>query len=180
MTGRARASIAASMLLVLSLGACGPQGRDPQKAAEAVQEGLTAHKAGDMEAAEEAYTEALEFQPDNKYALFNLGLIYQTRGENAQAEERYRTALDADPNFLPALYNLALVRTEAGASEEAVDLYRRVVALAPENAAAHYNLGLLLIQMGEGRDGREEVELALRLDPSLVDVSPAPQASPGG
>ncbi|MGH2678552.1 MAG: tetratricopeptide repeat protein [Actinomycetota bacterium] len=173
-----RITIAGWLLLLLTLGACGSQGgSDRKQAAEALREGLAAHRDGDIEAAEEAYTQVLEALPENKFALFNLGLIAQTRGDNAEAEELYRRALDSDANFTPALYNLALVRTEEGAPEEAVELYRRVVAIAPENAAAHHNLGLLLIREGERKEGREELELALRLDPSLLE-SPEPETSP--
>jgi protein O-GlcNAc transferase len=177
MTGRARA-ITATVLLAFSLGACGSQESERQQAAESLRQGLTAHRSGNIEAAEEAYSDVLERQPTNKFALFNLGLIAQTRGDNAQAEERYRSALDSDPDFLPALYNLALVRAEEGASEEAIELYRRVVTIAPENAAAHHNLGLLLIKEGERREGREELELALRLNPALLE-SPEPPAAGG-
>jgi tetratricopeptide (TPR) repeat protein len=177
MTGLSRISIATSLLLVLGLGACGSKESDRQQAAEALREGLAAHRDGDIEAAQEAYADVLEIVPDNKFALFNLGLIAQTRGDNGEAEERYRRALASDANFTPALYNLALVRAEEGATEEAIELYRRVVAIAPENAAAHHNLGLLLIREGDRKEGREELELALQLDPSLLE-SPEPQASP--
>jgi tetratricopeptide (TPR) repeat protein len=177
MTVRARISVAASLLVLLTLGACGSPESDRKQAGEALREGLAAHRDGDIEAAEEAYMEVLEILPDNKFALFNLGLISQTRGNNAEAVERYRRALDSDAKVTPALYNLALVRSDEGATEEAIELYRRVVAIAPDNAAAHHNLGLLLIREGERKEGREELELALRLDPGLLE-SPKPQASP--
>ena len=95
-----RERAAPALVILLALGACGPSEPNPERAAEAVQEGLAAHRAGQTEDAEEAYEEALEHDPDNKYALFNLGLIAQTRGDDSLAEMRYRRALRTDPDPL--------------------------------------------------------------------------------
>src|SRR5918996_1536709 len=120
-----RAALRILLVSSLMLQAC--QGQADQEAAgEALQEGLEAHRSGDVETAEERYREVLDLQPRNKFALYNLGLIKQNRGDSAGAEADYRRALNVDPNFVPVLFNLAIVRTDAGASEEAVELYRRV------------------------------------------------------
>ena len=159
---------ALKILLGLSLVLQACQGQsDQEAAAEALQRGLEAHRADDLDTAEEEYQEVLEIQPRNKHALYNLGLINQTRGDGQGAEAFYRRALNVDPDFVPVLFNLAILRTEAGAREEAVDLYRRVTDLAPDNAGAYLNLGLLLRDMGRTREAARELETAVELDPSL-------------
>jgi tetratricopeptide (TPR) repeat protein len=155
------------VLLLITLSAC-QGGSDRQAAAETLQEGLEAHRTGDLEAAEESYREVLEIEPDNKFALYNLALIQQTRGEASLAEQNYRRALTVDPDFVPALFNLAILRTEAGASQEALELYRHVIDLEPDRAAAHLNLGLLLQDLGRKKEAREELARAVELDPGLA------------
>ena len=137
-------------------------------AAEAVQRGLQAHGEGRLDAAAAAYHEALDLDPQNKYAFYNLGLIDQTSGRPRSAENYYRLALSADPEFTPALFNLAILRTAAGDTREAIDLYRRVTALKPDEAGPHLNLGFLLRSIGQEAEGDAEIQRALQLDPALA------------
>ncbi len=51
-------------------------------AGEAVEAGLAKHVEGDLEGAAASYDDALESEPGNVLALYNLGLIAQTQGEN--------------------------------------------------------------------------------------------------
>jgi tetratricopeptide (TPR) repeat protein len=147
---------------------------DQERAEAALEEGLEAHAAGDLEAAEEAYVRVIELDPQNKFAYYNLGVIEQGRGELGRAESRYRTAIGIDPRFVAALFNLAILRAEAGATAEAIELYETIIEVEPENAGAHLNLGFLLIERGDTERGRAELEQAIQLDPSLQErIDPA-------
>ena len=115
------------------------------------------------------FVAALDADPDNVFALYNLGFVAQSNGERPSAERYYRAALDEDPNFEAALFNLALLRERAGGTQEAIALYRRVVVVNADNAEAHLNLGLLLLEAGRQREGQAEIQAAIRLDRSLVD-----------
>ncbi|MGH2673242.1 MAG: tetratricopeptide repeat protein, partial [Actinomycetota bacterium] len=152
---------------------------DGERSEAALEEGLEAHAAGDLAAAEEAYERAIQLDPQNKFAYYNLGVIEQSRGELPPAESHYRTTLGLDPDFVPALFNLAILRTEAGFADEAVTLYEHLIEVTPIEsaspedvrlvAAAHLNLGFLLIEQGQERRGQRELDEAVRLDPSLED-----------
>ena len=163
---------AIGLVLVLVLGAAlllRSGGDERDEAQLALQQGLQAHAEGDLETAERAYRRVLVFDPQNKFAYYNLGVISQSRGDLAEAESDYEAAIQTDPDFVPALFNLAILRAEAGADEEAVELYERIIEVDPEYAAAHLNLGFLLIELGDDARGRVELEEAVRLDPSLED-----------
>lgn len=161
---------AIGLVLVLALGGfllLRSGGDETDQAQQALQEGLQAHAQGDLETAERAYRRVLVFDPQNKFAYYNLGVISQSRGDLAGAESNYQLAVDADPDFVPALFNLAILRVEAGADEEAVGLYEHIIEVDPQYAAAHLNLGFLLIELGDEARGRAELEEAVRLDPTL-------------
>lgn len=166
----------AMVLLVALVGSCGKEEpTDAQLANQALERGLRAHTEGNLTGAVAAYNEVLVYDPQNKFAYYNLGLIDQTEGRAESAEANYRQVLSIDPTYGPALFNLAILRTAAGASQEAVDLYRQVVEIDPSNASAHLNLGFLLLDLGKTSQGEQQLNAAVELDPSLADrISPVP------
>jgi superkiller protein 3 len=182
---RDRRVLALGLVLILVIGVvifflARGDGSEQERAQAAVDEGLAAHAAGDLATAEEAYRRAIELDPQNPFAYYNLGVIAQSEGELADAEFNYRTAIDLDPAFVEALFNLAILRADAGASDEAIELYERVIEEQPEYAAAHLNLGFLLIAEGEEEAGQAALDEAVRLDPSLEDRISQAQEEPEG
>ena len=165
------------------LGACGSGDSGSSKAnntgggvkgaAALVAKGLQEQAAGDLASAKRDYTQAIADDPKNKFAYYNLGLIQQIGGDKAAAEANYRVALSIDPKFAQPLYNLAILRTAANSITEAIDLYRRTIAASPKAADAHFNLGLLLRQTGNVAEGNLEVQVAVKLDPSLASRAKA-------
>jgi tetratricopeptide (TPR) repeat protein len=164
------------ILVVLAMAGCSGDG-EGEEADELLQQGLEAQAAGDLAAAEDAYLQVIQLDPQNKFAYYNLGVIEQSRGELPAAESHYRTTLGLDPDFVPALFNLAILRTEADFAEEATTLYEHLIEVTPIEtaspedvklvAAAHLNLGFLLIEQGREGLGQKELDEAVRLDPSL-------------
>jgi tetratricopeptide (TPR) repeat protein len=174
----------ALVLPLLIIGACSKGTTDSDQASSALAAGLKAHAAGRLDEAAADYRKVLVYDPRNKFAYYNLGVIEQTQGDGGSAESDYRIALTIDPDFVPALFNLAILRTSSGGDREAIDLYRQVIQIDEGYAAAHLNLGFLLIDNGQEREGNAELAIAVGLDPTLADripedlqASPVPQPS---
>jgi tetratricopeptide (TPR) repeat protein len=174
MRARTRIVLVACLLMVgTSAAACSSEPEPPgDQAGEVLRRALQAHGDGDLDAAVDLYKQVLVLDPDNKFAYYNLGLIHQTEGRLGAAAEDYELAIGIDPAFAPALFNLATVRAEEGDLEAAIELYRRVLESNPDNAAAHLNLGFALIDVGEGKDGKAELLIAVELDPALESRIP--------
>lgn len=134
-----------------------------------VDAGLKAHAAGRLGKAAKQYDEALEMDPTNQYAFYNLALLDENAGNYGLAEDNYRSALDNDDEYGPALFNLAILRAAADDPDEAISLYERAVDVDKKDAAAWLNLGLLLREEGQERAGNKDVLRALALDSSLED-----------
>jgi tetratricopeptide (TPR) repeat protein len=147
---------------------------EAQLSSEALQRGLEAQRAGDLDEAVENYRMAIRHDPTNVFAYYDLGLVSQQRGDPVDAENWYRLALSYDPDFAPALFNLALVRTDAGSLEEAVELYRRYALLRPDDVGVHLNLADVLSRLGRTEEAQDEYAIARGLDPSLPSFSPRP------
>src|SRR5437868_245912 len=96
---RRAASATAVVVLSLALGACSSSSKpgadgttgsttpaNAKAVAALVQKGLQAQIAGNDTEAEKDFNQVLDADPNNKYAHYNLGLIYQNRGKNSDAE----------------------------------------------------------------------------------------------
>ena len=179
-----RSGSALMVLVVLLMGACSKGKTDSEQASSALAAGLKAHAAGRLDEAAADYDKVLVYDPRNKFAYYNLGVIEQTQGDGGSAESDYRIALTIDPDFVPALFNLAILRTSSGSDREAIDLYEHVIQIDEGYAAAHLNLGFLLIDNGQVKEGKTELAIAVGLDATLADripedlqASPVPQPS---
>ena len=183
---RALSAVAALLAVALLVTGCNrsstPDADEPSEATSAatgsegtaakggpLQRGLQAHVDGDLDAAVAAYQEVLGEDPENKLALYNLGLVEQSRGNNEDAEKYYRSTLEVDAEYTPALFNLAILRTAGDDDEEAVELYQRVVDIDPKNAGAYLNLGFALQALGRDEEAEEAFNTAIELDPSMQE-----------
>jgi tetratricopeptide (TPR) repeat protein len=140
-----------------------------QAAIDAVlQEGLTAHVAGDLATASVKYEQVLSVDPQNKFALFNLGLIAHTNIDYEAAVTNYEAALAVDPSYTPARFNLGLVFADQKRWTPAGEAFRLVLETEPDNAQATYQLGLVLIAEGDEAGGQELIDAAVALDPTVT------------
>ena len=175
---RRAAAAAVGLALVVTLGACSSSAKPGAGAtttgpasvkatAALLQKALQEQVAGNLTQAQTDYMQVIVQDPKNKYAYYDLGLIYQTQGKGSDAESQYRLALTLDTKFGPALYNLAILRTSDNDITGAVDLYRQAIAANAKDANAHFNLGLLLRQTHQP-GGNAEIQTAVNLEPSLA------------
>jgi tetratricopeptide (TPR) repeat protein len=173
---------------VLVLGACDNDNgngkdnggsEDVSDAAFILDQALADHVAGQLEDARAKYNEVLGLEPENRFALYNLGLISHTQGDLQAAEDYYNRTLAVAPDFEAAVFNLAIVRAQLGGVEEAIALYLRTLEINPDNAGAHLNLGFLYLEEGRNKKGNQEIQKAIELDPSLAERV-APPESPEG
>src|SRR4051794_14118827 len=80
-----------------------PSATSTSSAQKLLDKALKEHAQGDLATAKKDYTQVLDSDPRNKYALYNLGVIAQTEGDDPGAVKRYQQALTVDPGYNPAL-----------------------------------------------------------------------------
>ncbi|MFL5253997.1 MAG: tetratricopeptide repeat protein [Rhodopila sp.] len=135
--------------------------------ARLVEQGRIALEAGDMPAAVQAYTRALEREPANISALNGLGVAEDLQRRHAEAQAHYREALRLAPNDWGIRNNLALSLLMSGRAGQACEVLADAATDPAAPRQARHNLGLALVAAGK----REDAIRVLRID------TPAPEAA---
>jgi tetratricopeptide (TPR) repeat protein len=129
------------------------------------QKGLDLEETGaPVEAAIEAYRNALELNPEAAGALVNLGTISYRQRKLEEAERYYLAAAAADPEYPLAQFNLGNLYDEQGRAAEAFTHYRRALQLNSGYADAHFNLALLCERTGDPLKAVYHWQTYLKLD----------------
>lgn len=106
------------LLGLLLLLAILPQCTD-KKSNEYVKEGLDHIEAQDFGRAELSFKQALEKNPKNAEAHYNLGGVYNYQGRYEEAEKSFQLALRNDPAHMDAHYSLGYTYEQMGDMEKA-------------------------------------------------------------
>jgi tetratricopeptide (TPR) repeat protein len=114
------------------------------------------------------YSRAAELKPTDYRPYQRMGSIYLTQGRLPEAEGALRQALDLNPTEVGALTDLAQVLYGVGQQEAAVALWKRAASF-PKSSEARYHLGIVALEAGELELARDELILALEIDPTRTE-----------
>ncbi|WP_189152277.1 tetratricopeptide repeat protein [Streptomyces lacrimifluminis] len=149
----------------------GPAAKLVLKAEELVQAGIRQGENKDFSGARSSFRRALDLDPANKLAWYNLGVIAQENHRTADARAAYDKALKIDPDFDSALYNKAIL-LESSDTDKAIALLKRIVGADPRAATAYLHLGQALAKKGRDGEAEDAFGFAVRADPSLQQFVP--------
>jgi tetratricopeptide (TPR) repeat protein len=137
-----------------------------QRLGEALQ------RIGALDAAIEAYRQALASRPDSTRSMNALAVALVAAGRGPEAIARAEGWVGGRPGDPDRLFTLGLAQSEQDV-DAALRTMRQVIARSPDHALAHYNLALLLkrtdrldeaivsARRAAALDGRPEARLAL-------------------
>ena len=159
--------------MALGLTGCGPAAEHPRAAKFAeirLQDGLAAMQDEDYFNAGRHFQRALDYQPENASAAFNLGVVLWRTGKKEKAIEYLtQAAMLAPGNPKPPQY-LGMVLMETGREPEARQTLTQALALAPEDPWTLNALAMVSYQE------RETGNAQLLLQKALNAISNYPPA----
>ena len=120
---------------------------------------------GDLAGAEREYRAALESDPKNAIAYYNLSLVIARRGDTANAEKMLRSAIAADGKFAPAWNQLGTLLMNSDKTVEAERAFQSALAIDPHFAEAESNLGVIYGRSGRANDAKALFRAAIEDDP---------------
>jgi tetratricopeptide (TPR) repeat protein len=152
--------------------ASAPAAGDGRASEQAVERAQRARLRGQTTAAIEAYRQAVEADPSNFNAQFNLGVLALEAGQSAQALLACEAATRIDPSSVPARYNLALALKSAGYPVDAANELLRALRLDPDDTRVRLTLGNLYAQQFRDKArARQQYLRVLELDPGHPQAS---------
>lgn len=98
-----------------------------------------------------SYKKALDLNPNEARAYFNLGLIYLNKGYNDFAIQNFNKYISLNPNSISAYNNIGVAYALKGYYSKAIETYKQVLKLKPDYGKAYYNLGAVYLRAGESR-----------------------------
>lgn len=99
--GMSIVSIATTNLACLEQDCVGTHVDPPTVDQRLASEGFFALQKGDNSEAEKKLTEALAINPNNPYAILNMGVIYERSGRKEEAKVMYQKVIDMNAKIIP-------------------------------------------------------------------------------
>ncbi|MFZ4717071.1 MAG: tetratricopeptide repeat protein [Chthoniobacterales bacterium] len=120
--------------------------------------------------AESTFREALKLNPDDYFALSNLGVVEFQLGRLKEAEEVLRKASEKTSDSSFALTTLGIVHYRQERLSDAEKVLRKSVTVNQEDFTAHNYLGIVLAASGKGKAGESEIMKAIEINPRYADA----------
>ena len=145
--------------------------RDPRHASAWSGLGQMASASRNFDLGASLFGKAIACAPSEPAHYVDLGICLGAMNRVDLAIQAQRKALQLAPEFLPALNNLGKALCARNQVNESIACLRQALRLAPNLGAAHWNLALSLLVAGRLREGWEEFEWRLQVNPAL-DAKP--------
>lgn len=126
--------------------------------------GQALERLGALDAAIDAYRQALRARPSFRQAANSLILVLVKAGRGPEAVERAGAMVAADPRDADAQFTLGLAQSEQDV-DEAMKTFARVLALQPRHVLARYNFALLLKRQDRLAEAVDQLTQAIDIEP---------------
>jgi tetratricopeptide (TPR) repeat protein len=130
-----------------------------------VKKAVQLESAGQIEVSIAEHERAVELDPGNVQAHFNLSILYGKSGKAIEAEKHYRAAIAINPNLAEGHYNFGKLLVEQGRQKEAAEAFRKALEVNPNYAEAHNNYAFLLMTELRLEEAERHYRAAIRNRP---------------
>ena len=128
-------------------------------------EGLKALDAKNYGSAAQEFTKAIEADPKDYTAHFNLALANSMLGKPAEAIAGYKKVLELQPGVYEAQLNLGIVLLGQKQAAEALPYLDAAAGQKPKEPRPRVYLSMALLQTGDLEKAAQSYQTALELDP---------------
>jgi len=133
----------------------------PKPAADLYLKALEAARKKENERAVDLLKGALEFYPDFRLALSEMGALYLKLKRPEKAVEPLRSALRLAPDDFPTLLNYGIALYDRKEFSEAEAQFRKAAQRNTSSPTAHFYLGVVLLKRREMEEAEKELRAAI-------------------
>ena len=146
---------------------------DAGKAAElkkAFEEGVTASRAGQHDAAIEKFTRRLAMAPACFDCQFNIGVAYMAKKDEKAAEEAWKKAIEMKADYAEALNALSTLYNNQKRFDEAAAMSAKAAAAGGGGASADatFNQGIILWNQGKIAEAKVKFEETIKMNARIT------------
>ena len=128
-------------------------------------DGLKALEEHRYDAAVDAFRKAVDADPSDYSAHFNLAVAYGFLNRDAEGIAEYKKTLELKPGLFAAETNEGLLLLRRKKPDEALPLYEDATRQKPEDFNARYHLAQCQLDGGDAAHAEENYRAALKLNP---------------
>lgn len=128
------------------------------------------HKSGQIDAALQDFTRAIQLDPQSARLLNNRGFLQLSRQQFAAALADFDAAIAIDPQYANAFNNRGLLHIAQGQHRQAVLDLNQAIQANPEYVDAYNNRGFALMQLGKWDRALADFNQALKRDGKYVNA----------
>lgn len=140
--------------------------KDSGKPESLAEQGANLLKKGNTDKGVATLRLALQRDPNDAAALFNLGMSLGDAGEAAEALELLQRLVTAEPGYPGAWVALGVAQGRSKQWDAAIRSFSEAVSRNPQHGFARKNLGAALSQTGQLDEARDHLKAAVVLLPS--------------
>lgn len=120
---------------------------------------------GKTEGAAERFRQAIECDPEDAAAHYNLGIALDQLGQHIEAIASFRRAAELKPASVDVMANLGAACMAAGDLMGAFAQFESAVQAAPDDAPLRFNLGCAYLAAGRTEEAVISFQEAVKADP---------------
>jgi tetratricopeptide (TPR) repeat protein len=135
-----------------------------------VDRASTLLEKGQLPEALAEWRNAVELDPEDGRAHYNLALTYDRMARAEDAIREYRRSIEISPTNDSAYTNLGTAIIGQGRLDEAIALFEKGLAVNPRNAKLEGNLGAALLEKGQTDDAITHLRRALEVEPDSTNT----------
>jgi predicted O-linked N-acetylglucosamine transferase (SPINDLY family) len=132
------------------------------------EQGLAAHRAGQLARAESLYRQVLRADAGHAPALHMLGFLKGQQGQFDEAITLLGKAVKRSSGDIAVLAHYAAAQLAAQQFEPALATYDRILSVQPGHFEALYNRGVILSQLQRFEEALAALDQALAIQPGVV------------
>jgi tetratricopeptide (TPR) repeat protein len=138
---------------------------NPKSPSDFVAKGVVERAQGDESQAIDAYTQAINLDPNHADAYYQRGNTRYDQGNKEGALEDYTQAINLDPEYANAYYQRGVIRYEQSDKQGALADFEQYISRSPNDIQAHYNRGVIRRDLRDYQGTFADFDQVVRLGP---------------
>jgi tetratricopeptide (TPR) repeat protein len=114
------------------------------------------------------FQKAIEKNPQDADAWFQVGYCYGNLGRYQDEIESYKQVIRIKPDDANAHLNLGVAYGNLGRYKDEIESYKQAIRIKPDLVEAHSNLGVAYGKLGRYQDAIESYKQAIRIKPDFA------------